>query len=852
MSHSATLPMRSACAVAITFAMLPFDAARASTIYAEGPLLSIVRAMPAGSWQKVNANSFSAAWPPSALRPAYQGGISSPEKIVRAWSSFAWDSARGDLIMYGGGHANGNSNDVYRWRSRTLQWERASLSSEMELINRVNFLPVDGMHAAPQSAHTYDNAVYLPINDRYMNFGGATADSGGQYVMRSEADPTVLRYTGPYLFDPSKAHPDRVGGTTGSHVQRVAAYPSIVGGNMWQNRDIYAHVPLAGLPKSHVNGCTAYSNETPGRDVVYVAARTNASAAALELYRYQINDLQTPATDQVVRVGRFWSSPSAQTTCAYDPDARIVLRTGTNTSPFFYWNVATAGNTNYEQRVVVDGSVREFSDYLSSIGRPLHLCAMDYDPERANFLVWCGAGDVWRVTPPVPLAPQGWQVSRISPAAGAVPPNAVGAGILGKWKYVPGFDAFIGMSVDVPADGNLWVYKPLGWNDPGGGGAQPNVPPTVTLTQPTASSVLTVGSPTTLRASAADSDGQVTKVTYRVGGTVVGSVTASPFALQWTPTTAGVLGVTAEAFDDDGASTVSPQVLVTVKTPANLPPSVSLSQPAAGSEFNVGQAVLLKVAASDADGSVAKVVYRANGAVVATRTSAPFDASFTPTAAGALTLMAEATDNAGAVTQSTTVSITIKAAGEPPVGDTVVIRRGSAAVTDTYLSSYHRSSVFGGSSSLRLWRNYYIPLVRFPIFAAEGGPVPNGATIESATLRVYKGSYRQTIDLHALLVPWVESEANWSRPRVGGTWNVAGAGAAGKDYVAAADATVSAPWESGWVEFDVTSRVAQFATGAMVNNGWRLRFVSGDAATYTSFNASEAVTTRPELEVVWR
>ena len=852
MNHSATLPRRSTCAVAIAFAMLPFDAALASSVYAEGPLLNIVRAMPEGSWQKVNANSFSAAWPPAALRPGYKSGISSPEKIVRAWSSFAWDSARGDLIMYGGGHANSNSNDVYRWRSRTLQWERASLSSEMEVVSPAHFLAVDGVYAAPQSAHTYDNAVYLPINDRYMNFGGATADSGGQYVMRSETDPSVLRYTGPYLFDPAKANPDRVGGTTGSHVQRVAPYPEIQGGNMWQNRDIYANAPISSLPKSHVNGCTAYSDETPGADVVYVAARTNASATALDLYRYQLGALSAPATDQFRRVGRYWSSPSAQTTCAYDPDARIVLRTGTNTSPFFYWNVATAGNTNYEQKVTVEDSVREFVDYLGSIGRQLHLCAMDYDPERANFLVWCGAGDVWRVTPPVPLAPQGWQVSRLSAAAGAVPPNAVGAGILGKWKYVPGFDAFIGMSVDVPADGNLWVYKPLGWNDPGGGGSQPNVPPTVTLAQPTTSSMLTVGSPTTLRASAADSDGQVTKVTYWVGGTVVGSVTASPFELQWTPTTAGVLGVTAEAFDDDGASTVSSQVLVTIKVPTNLPPSVSLSQPAAGSEFNVGQAVPLAVSASDADGSVTKVVYRVNGTIVATRTSAPFDASFTPTAAGALTLLAEATDNSGAVTQSTAVSITIKATSEPPAGETVVIRRGSAAVTDTYLSSFHRSSVFGGGSSLRLWRNYYIPLVRFPIFAAEGGPVPNGATIESATLRVYKGVYRQKIDLHALMVPWVESEANWSRPRVGGTWNVAGAGGAGKDYVATADATVSAPWEADWVEFDVTSRVAQFATGAMTNHGWRLRFVSGDAATFTSFTASEAASSRPELEIVWR
>ena len=37
-------------------------------------------------------------------------------RIILAWSGFTWDPNRGDLLLYGGGHANYSGNDVYRWR----------------------------------------------------------------------------------------------------------------------------------------------------------------------------------------------------------------------------------------------------------------------------------------------------------------------------------------------------------------------------------------------------------------------------------------------------------------------------------------------------------------------------------------------------------------------------------------------------------------------------------------------------------------------------------------------------------------------------------------------------------------
>jgi hypothetical protein len=49
---------------------------------------------------------------------AYTGEFK-PGSILKAWSSFAWDSNRGDVILWGGGHANYGGNAVYRWRDAT-------------------------------------------------------------------------------------------------------------------------------------------------------------------------------------------------------------------------------------------------------------------------------------------------------------------------------------------------------------------------------------------------------------------------------------------------------------------------------------------------------------------------------------------------------------------------------------------------------------------------------------------------------------------------------------------------------------------------------------------------------------
>lgn len=92
----------------------------------------------------------------------------------------------------------------------------------------------------------------------------------------------------------------------------------------------------------------------------------------------------------------------------------------------------------------------------------------------------------------------------------------------------------------------------------------PNRPPNVTLTNPVNNT--TTNAPTTLviSADAADSDGTISKVEFYNGSLLIGTARTAPYTYSWTGVGAGVYRITAKAFDDKGASKVSPTVVVTV------------------------------------------------------------------------------------------------------------------------------------------------------------------------------------------------------------------------------------------------------------------------------------------------
>jgi len=799
-----------------------------------GNLTSILAATPESSWVKVNLNPYSAAWVSADLQVPPYSGPSKPGSIIAAWSSFAWDSNRGDLILWGGGHANYGGNEVYRWRGPTQLWERASVPSEVELLTGVTYEAIDGAMNAPVAAHTYDNQLFLSHLDRFLTFGGAAFDTGGaQPILLSD---NTIRATGPFLWDPSRGDPNKVGGTTGSHVQRVAPHPEIVGGNMWQNLDIYdGRFGSAVLPSGFVQGVSDVTTEN-GFDTVYITGRIGGGTDQ-DLFRFQVQSLTDRSKDSWQRVGIRWSGTSSQGAGALDPVRRIFLRTGaSNDLPFSYWDLNSAGPINR------DVPITSFIDASGSLSMNA-LFGMDFDPVREQFVLFGGGGTVWTVNPPTPVSPTGWVVIRQPDPVGEVPPTEVGTGILGKFKYISNLDAF--MLLDV--HGDVWLWKPVGWSNPGS-----NVAPTVSITSPASGTSYTAPASVVVNANASDSDGSVTRVDFYAGTTLIGSDSSAPYSVTWSNVVAGSYSLTAKAVDNGGASTTSAAVAITVTAAANAAPSVSISAPAAGTHFAAGAAVPVTAAASDSDGSIASVMLYADGVAFATLggASPPYTASVTGLAAGSHVLTAKATDNGGASTTSAGVSITVDAAAGSGTVTLQDASGGYSGTRDVYLDWFNPGYAWGQANRMLEYGTAYADLVRFAVFVSEGGPVPDGATITSATLSLYKQSaYDQSYQLRRVLRDWVEGQATWNSARTGTPWAVAGASGVGSDIGAGVEATASIGWDPGWVNFDVTAGVSAMSTG-VANYGWKLQPVSGTSALKT-FTSREGATPsqRPKLVV---
>jgi hypothetical protein len=513
-------------------------------------LVSVVAAMPEGEWTQASLNSYSDVWTPPDLRPLY--GLSNPDpgRIITAWSSFAWDPNHGDLWLFGGGHANYPGNDVYRWRGTTRQWERASLPSEIKQDDLGNWQAVDGWDAAPASAHTYDNNMFFPHIDRFVVFGGAAFNSGTAW--KRELTATTNRRTGPFFFDPSKANAGKVGGTTGSQVMRVAPHPEIVGGNMWSNRDIYVNIPGApALPGTQVNGCTAYADEN-GKDVAYIGAQATGGSTNLNLYRYTVNSLASPQLDTFQTVGIFWNGTAGRTACGVDPVRKLFVRIGDNANPLIYWNLNTPGTNNKDVRVTPVDPTGEFASLLASNQITMQACSLDFDPARSRFALWCGDGRVWMITPPAAASATGWTIVKQRVPARATPNGDVGTGLLGKWKYIPNIDAFIGLQDSL--HGNIWIYKPVGWANPLGGNGI-SAPTGVSASDGTSASSVAV----TWNASANATGYTIYRsTTAGVQGGAIGTSSATSFTdTTPTPGTTYYYGVTATG--PSGTSPLSAQ-----------------------------------------------------------------------------------------------------------------------------------------------------------------------------------------------------------------------------------------------------------------------------------------------------
>ncbi len=232
-----------------------------------------------------------------------------------------------------------------------------------------------------------------------------------------------------------------------------------------------------------------------------------------------------------------------------------------------------------------------------------------------------------------------------------------------KITFAPVSTQFIRVVVTGSTDGYSRIAEIEAWT---GASAPSNLPPTISLTSPTGGASFTTPATVSLGATAADSDGSISKVEFYRGATLVATVNgAGPYNASDTGLVAGSYSYTARAYDNAGGVTTSAAVVVTVSNP-NVAPTVNLTAPAGGASYTAPATIVLTASASDGDGSVSRVEFYSGSTLIGTVNAAPYTFSWSNVGTGSYTLSARAYDNLNAVGTSTAVVVTVNAPNAAP------------------------------------------------------------------------------------------------------------------------------------------------------------------------------------------
>ncbi|ETZ10121.1 chitinase [Vibrio parahaemolyticus M0605] len=203
-----------------------------------------------------------------------------------------------------------------------------------------------------------------------------------------------------------------------------------------------------------------------------------------------------------------------------------------------------------------------------------------------------------------------------------------------------------------------WAYEPgegLYWKDAWTGLGACSTPPQVTITAPTDGQVVLAGSNNEIAANASDSDGTVTQVEFYANNVRLGVVTQAPYSVTWNATLIGANQLKAVATDNDNNTSES---VVNVNV-SDKDLVISLTSPSAGQTVGLGKNLALSADATSLTSGIKQVDFMVNGAVVATDTTAPYSANWTPAAIGQFTVSAQAVDLAGSTALSDAAAVTV-------------------------------------------------------------------------------------------------------------------------------------------------------------------------------------------------
>jgi len=173
---------------------------------------------------------------------------------------------------------------------------------------------------------------------------------------------------------------------------------------------------------------------------------------------------------------------------------------------------------------------------------------------------------------------------------------------------------------------------------------------------------------------------------------------------------------------------------------------------------------------------------------------------------------------------------------------------------DTCLEQQHPDTNRGAMDFLTLWDVYggsWRDLLEFAL-----SDLPAGATITSATLRLYYFFYSgldpagyTAVAYKLTRTNWVESEATWNAYKTGSNWTTAGG-----DYVTSnpAGGSTTFPSSYGWMEWNVLA-IVQDAYANAIPAEFMVKFYyeiwTSGYSHYAVFHAKEYGSLIPELVI---
>ncbi|MCC7327342.1 MAG: DUF1800 family protein [Burkholderiales bacterium] len=187
-----------------------------------------------------------------------------------------------------------------------------------------------------------------------------------------------------------------------------------------------------------------------------------------------------------------------------------------------------------------------------------------------------------------------------------------------------------------------------------------NKPPVVSLSA-SATSVL-VNSTVSLTANASDADGAISKVEFYNGSTLLANDATSPYTADFTPTAAGTYTMTARAYDNFGAASVSNTVSIVAGTapPASQLPRVSLSL--SNTLFAPGSVLTVSgsATATAPGATVARVSFYMNGAKLVDDTTTPYGTTVPLASPGTYLFFAEVADSLGQIVSTLNQKVVVQ------------------------------------------------------------------------------------------------------------------------------------------------------------------------------------------------